>query len=613
MSEKNRHRRRRITLIAAPALSLAILTVGASAQQVQSAAGATPSLPATSPGQVTASTDLLTIPRVAERPLTAEESPRIKVSSFELSGAVEQPSVGLTVAGVQSILDAAVRSQPEAGFTILDLEGIADKVTEHYREKGLVVAKAFIPAQDVRDGKVVVRVLEGKLSAITVEGNKSYSAKTLLRPFEDLIGAPVAKEDIESALLTLTNYPGLNAFGVLGAGQDVGTTRLALRVQKEDRVEFDFGLDNAGSQLSGENRATLGMAINNVFGQADVLRAYALYGFDTEDNDANGLYGGFRYELPFHDGRNFWYIGGATNSYELGNLDEDVSLVNPTGDAFEAATGFRHAFEPSRVWSGNYGAEVQWKRSTFESDVVTGQGFEPLEIYEDTLTVLRGYVDMSYVDQRFRGVNQLSFSYSHGFDDLLGSLGEYDEQTSTASRQGASGKFDKLAFDFARMQRLTKGSSLLLHVRGQYSSDPLVSLEQVSLTGPDAVRAFQVTERAGTGGQENSTSALADWGVVTTLEWIFALPGMSEKPAFGNRTWGQVLQFSLFADYGHGELNDIESEFVDQEFDVGGWGGSIQFNIPDKVFFRVDVAQPFTNDNEASEDVQAYFRFGVHF
>ena len=81
-----------------------------------------------------------------------------------------------------------------------------------------------------------MRVLEGKLSAIVVEGNKGYKAKTLLRPFEDLLGAPVAKDEVESALLTLTNYPGLSAFGVLGAGQDIGTTKLTLRVQKEDRV-----------------------------------------------------------------------------------------------------------------------------------------------------------------------------------------------------------------------------------------------------------------------------------------------------------------------------------------------------------------------------------------
>jgi hemolysin activation/secretion protein len=378
-----------------------------------------------------------------------------------------------------------------------------------------------------------------------------------------------------------------------------------VRVQKEDRVDFDMGVDNGGSTLSGENRATVSMSVNNLFGQADLLRAYALYGFDTEDSNANGLYGGFRYELPVHDSRNFLYFGAATNSYDIGNVDDAVALSKPKGEALEAALGFRHALAPSRVSSGNFGIEMQWKNSIFESNGI--------DLYEDTLSVMRSFIDLSLVDQRFRGVNTLSFSYSHGFPELLGSLGDYEQGIGGASREGASGKFDKVGFDLARMQRVTKGSSLLLHVRGQYSSDPLLSLEQVSLTGPDAVRAFQVTERAGSGNFQNAESALADWGVVSTLEWIFSLPGFSDKPAFGNRTWGQVLQFSLFADYGHGELNDVTSTNVDREFDVSGWGGSIQFNVPDRVFLRVDVAKPFSNDNPDSEDTQAYFRFGVHF
>jgi len=587
-------------------MTLGILSSSAWSQQLLSAAGTTPGAPATNAqAQLAPGADVLAIPRVAERPLTAEDSPRIKVAEFDLAGAAEQPSVGLKVADVRAILDQAVRAQPETGYTIADLEGVADKVTEFYRQKGLVVAKAFIPAQNVRDGKVTVQVLEGKLSAIVVEGNKSYNSKTLLRPFDSLIGAPISKDQIESALLTLTNYPGLNAFGVLSAGQDVGTTKLALRVQKEDRVEFDAGVDNAGSHLSGEDRATVSMNVNNLTGHADELHAYALYGFDPSDSNAAGLYGGFQYQLPVAENRDFIYFGAATNSYDIGNVTADFAESKPKGDALEASAGYRHAFAPSRAWSGNLSAELQWKNSTFQT--------EGVDQYKDTLTILHTAFDMSYVDQRFRGVNQLTVGYSHGFKDLLGSLGDYDSSQGGASRRDATGKFDKVSLGVSRLQRLTKGSSLLLNLRGQWSSDPLVSMEQISLTGPDAVRAFRVTERAGTGDFQNSESALSDTGAVATLEWIFSLPGFSDRPAFGNRTWGQVLQFSLFVDYAHGELNDINDASIDKEFDVSGWGGSVQFNVPDKVFIRVDVAKPFTNDNPDSEDVQAYFRFGIHF
>lgn len=607
MSEIYTYRCKRIIRVVTPILALAVMSAGAWAQQVQSGAGATPSTAApNAQDQLAPAAVGLSIPRVSERPLTAEESPRIKVTSFDLAGAVAQPSVGVSLPEVRAILDAALRAQPETGYTIADLEGVADKVTDYYRQKGLVVAKAFIPAQEVRDGKVTVRVLEGKLSAIVVEGNKGYKAKTLLRPFEDLLGAPVAKDQVESALLTLTNYPGLSAFGVLGAGQDIGTTKLTLRVQKEDRVGWDFGLDNQGSELSGENRAQVAMSLNNLFGQADQLRAYALYGFDPDDSSAKGLYGGFRYSLPIVDSRNFLFVGAATNSYEIGAVgDSSVDDTDPQGDAFEASVGYRHEFAPSRITTGGFAFEMQSKKSSFETSGLT--------VFEDKLAVLRGSIDWTVVDQRFRGVNTISFAYSHGFDDFLGSLGDYTGDTGGASRENATGGFDKFVVDLARLQRLTKNSSLLLHVRGQFSSDPLVSMEQTSLTGPDAVRAFRVTQRAGETVDQNFNSALADTGAVATLEWIFSIPGLADRPAFGNRTWGQVLQLSLFADYGRGKLNDVTRTDIEEDFDVAGWGGSIQLNVPDKVFARVDVAKPFSNDNPDSEDVQAYFRIGVHF
>ncbi len=608
MSEMYAYRRKGTARVAAPTMvtvATALLSASAWAQQVQSGAGATPSAPVpNAQARLQTPDSPLTIPRVAERPLTAEESPRIRVTTFELSGAVEHPDVGLKLSAIRAILDEAVRAQPETGYTIADLEAVADKVTDYYRASGLVVAKAFIPAQDVRGGKVTVRVLEGKLSAIIVEQNKAYSAKTLLRPFDALLGAPVTKDQIESALLTLTNYPGLSAFGVLSAGQDVGTTKLVLRVQKEERIGYDFAVDNQGSRLSGENRAQAAVTVNNLFGQADQLRTYAVYGFDRSDSNASGLYGGFQYSLPIHDSRNFLFAGAATNTYDIGNIDTTFTQGRPQGEALEVQLGFRHAFAPTRVANSNFAVQLQSKRSEFESN-------GSLQ-FQDKLTVLNATYDWSRVDQRFRGVNQISFGYSHGFEDFLGSLGEYNATTGGASQAGATGKFDKFTFAMARMQRLTKGSSLILNVRGQYSSDALLSLEQASLSGADAVRAFRVTERAGSFAADNFDSSLADTAIITTLEYVFSIPGLADRPAFGNRTWGQVLQFSLFTDYAHGELNDPALS-EDPEFDVAGWGGSIQFNIPNRVFARVDVSKPFENDNPESDDVQAYFRFGVHF
>ncbi len=151
-----------------------------------------------------------------------------------------------------------------------------------------------------------------------------------------------------------------------------------------------------------------------------------------------------------------------------------------------------------------------------------------------------------------------------------------------------------------RLQRLSQYTSVVLRVDGQFTSDPLVSLEQFSMGGPDSVRAYPVAER------------LAEKGGVASLELITGAPGIGSRPAFGNYTWGQVLQFSLFADYAKGRLNEPLTAPEEGSTDLSGAGISAQFSLPGRVFARLDVATPLAARKSAN-DPQCYFRFGMTF
>ncbi len=539
--------------------------------------------------------ELFTIPRVYDRPLGLDEGPRLVVKAFVLEGAVDRPRHGIRVAEAQALLEAARLEQPEEGYTINQLQEVAGRVAAYYRERGFILAQSFVPAQEVRDGTVVVQVLEGRLSGVLVEGNKGYSSKVLVRPFRSLIGAPVDKDSIESALLTLANYPGLTAFGVLGAGQDVGTTNLTLRVQNEDRFRFEAGVDNHGSQFAGEYRGQLTFTFNDLFGLADRLQVLGLYALDSFGGDAHGVYGGLDYEIPLFGPNDSLRLLHLTNAYDVGGITSGLTGVDSEGETSVTEIGYRHDFARSRLGSASVGLALAMKKAEFRTP--------PSLLFEDDLTVARLDFQWERIDTRFRGVNRLRLSYSHGFDDLLGSLGAYDPNAAaTASRLGASGRFDKFSFMLQRLQRLTQYNSLVLRVEGQYTDDPLVSLEQFSLGGPNAVRAYPVSE------------ILAEKGCIASLELVFGAPGIAGRPAFGGRTWGQLVQLSLFADYANGRLNEPLLPSQDASIDLAGWGGAIQFTMPGRAFARLDVATPIT-DLEASNgrDPQYYFRLGVTF
>ena len=179
------------------------------------APGAAQPLPPGAP-QTTPSNDAaLSVPTMPNRPLGLEEGPRLKVRGFRLTDAHDHPKLGLTVASLNGEFDAAIRAQPAAGYTILQLQQIAARLADIYHKHGLILAQVVVPAQEIKDGVVQLRVLEGVLEAVKTENNKHNRTSALEAPFKPLVGKPFEQTATDAALLRLTEYPGLAVFGVV--------------------------------------------------------------------------------------------------------------------------------------------------------------------------------------------------------------------------------------------------------------------------------------------------------------------------------------------------------------------------------------------------------------
>ncbi len=541
--------------------------------------------------------ELFDIPRMYDRPLGLQEGPRIYVTAFKLQGAVDRPKHHLEAAQAQAILDAARQVEPAEGYSINQLQQVAAKVAAYYDAHGYILAQAFIPAQKVANGVVIVQVMEGRLAGVKVEGNKKYPTKTLVRPFKALVGSPVDKDSIESALLTVTNYPGLTAFGVLGAGTEVGTTDLTVRVQSEERFRVDAVADNYGTEFAGQYRAQVTLTVNDPLHMADRLKLTGLYANSASGGASHGTYGGADYEIPVFSPNDVLHLDHLTNQYNVGAAAAAVAGSRSDGRTRVDEVGYRHDFARTRLGSASIGLAFNVKTATFDSP--------PAVIYDDKLTTARLDAQWERVDTRFHGVNTLMLSYTHGFNNLLGAIGPYnaaDAAISHTSRLGASGEFNKFNLDIQRLQRLTRFTSLVLRVNTQYTKDPLVSLEQFSMGGPDSVRAYPVS------------AALAEKGGVASLEYVIGAPGFAARPGPRNRAWGDILQFSLFADYANGELNAPLTPGQVHDVSLSGTGGSVQFSLPGKFFARVDVSTPFSNHTPTNgHHPQCYFRLGTSF
>ena len=539
--------------------------------------------------------ELFEVPPVIERPLGMEEGPRVVVRAFELSGAVDREKQDLMVSDLEAILAGRVRLQSPDGYTINQLQGIADEITRYYRERGFIIAQAIVPAQEVGNGVVSLRVLEGSLEDVRVEDNNAYKAKVIEGPFRRLRGYPITQGNIERALLDVQNFPGLTVFGTFTQGDELGNTDLIIKVREEDRFNFTPSVDNYGSEFTGEYRAMFDFKFNNLLGVADRLNAYVLQTFQPD----NGTYGGLSVELPF--GRNSIGFGGSTNQFDVGGL-EDLTNLGIEGTVDQADLFWNRTFANGRFFGASGRLGLSTKKAVTELP-----GFVENEVSilsEDNLAVASLAFDFFAASRKGRGFTVGSIEAHAGIPDTFGSMdGSGDGVSSRTGGDGemAGGSFEKYKFSFQHLRRLGANASLLLRADGQFSDDILVALEQFSVGGPQNVRAYPVAE------------ALVDTGASATIEWIVNAPGFADKPTKGNRTWGEIFQVSLFADYAYGELNNPR---VGEEptVDYSGYGLGLQFNVPGKLYARFDLASPIgSRESTNDRDPQYYFRMSYTF
>lgn len=529
------------------------------------------------------------VPPLVERPLGLEEGPRVRVSRFQLEGAMDRPDVGIRVAELQAMLRTQEAAQPPNGYTVNQLGEVADLLTRYYREHGLILAQAYVPAQQVNGGVVRLAVMEGTLGAVGVEGNAMYTSNAISEPFSRLRGQPVVESEIEAALLTLQEFPGLTVFGTFRAGSVLGETELLVQVRDEDRVSFTPMGDNYGTDSTGQMRAAIQFAVNNPFNANDRISGYALQTFDPK----NGVYGGLDYEKRSRSGRSALGFGAARNTFDVTDATTGFAL-DLSGEVEQANLMFRNYFSRGRFFRSSGTIDLAYR------DAITNQpGDDP----EDELNVFSYTFDFFGVGRARRSINIGSFRAVYGDNQSLNPSRILDGGIPVTDEFASYSKFE---VNFQRLQRMSQRHSLLFRMDGQYTSDPLVALEQYALGGPANVRAYPVAE------------GLVDSGGSATLEYIINAPGFADKTAGTNRNgigrnWGEIFQLSFFYDYAEGHINE-PLPLQDPNVRLKGYGIGMQFSQSDSFFIRLDFAKPEGGPGARNGDrTQMYFSFSYTF
>lgn len=151
------------------------------------------------------------------------------------------------------------------------LEDLRRRLTLHYIDAGYINSGAVLPDQRVVDGRVVYEIVEGKLSDITIVGNKRLSSSYVRDKLARDAGPPLDVARLQRRLRILLDDPLIERIDAeLGPGVQPGDGELTVRVQETSPIQINFSVDNGRSPSVGAIEGRSQLVIRNWTGLGEI-------------------------------------------------------------------------------------------------------------------------------------------------------------------------------------------------------------------------------------------------------------------------------------------------------------------------------------------------------
>jgi hemolysin activation/secretion protein len=459
--------------------------------------------------------------------------------------------------------------------TLAQIFTLATEITARYRNDGYILSQATVPAQKIADGTVRLRVVEGFIDRVIVDGDDYGKSKGLIDAYGQKItqSRPLRASDLERYLLLMNDLPGVTARSFLRPSPTTpGAADLSI-VLEEKQFGGYAGFDNRGSRFVGPYQGQVGGNANNLLGLYDRtdlrfiatsrLRELQYTELDhSEQLDAEGT------QLRLTTYRSHGKPGGAVS-----DLDIDALVYDGTAT-------ISHPFIRSRARNFSVHSTFDVINADFEQSGVP--------LISDRLRVLRLGASYDFVDTLARpAVNFVDIEFSHGLDLFDAS----PAGSPLLSRPQATPDFAKVTVDASRQQPLTDKLGLLLAMTGQYAANSLLSPEQFGFGGAQFGRGYDPSQ------------LLGDDGIAGKIELQYG-------ETLG-RSWLQDYQFYAFYDAGRVVYRGGGPPGQSPRRSGTSTGLGLRSNVTDWASGFVEFARQLTssaaNPNESGDGSRIFF------
>lgn len=345
-----------------------------------------------------------------------------------------------------------------------------------YQEKGLL-ARVFVPEQQVVDGKIEIRFVEGRFGKLRLRRLASQSP--LMDRVEKILAKYQPKDEIvntvaiEKAMLVANSLPGIRVVGSYIAGTDEGETDLELEILQESPLRGNITLDNTASEFTGVSQAGMALSLNAplLFAGSIDLSAAKSEGISFARAGYQGYigYSGFRYSV-------------YSSAFEYNVIADDFSALKLTGGS--RSTGINLSYPHKLSSNFDFTSQLTLQTNDFFNSAFGAENtrYDVASITYSPRVLFRDRIGRG-------GISRVEFQFSVG--ELSNSLVDGVFQNSPKAR------FKKVRYHFSREYPISQKYYFDLSLNGQYTKDVLDSSERYFIGGIGGVRALSVNEGSG--------------------------------------------------------------------------------------------------------------------
>jgi hemolysin activation/secretion protein len=426
---------------------------------------------------------------------------------------------------------------------LASVEQARSGLEQAYRQHGYGTVYVDIPEQSVDSGVVRLRVTEGRLRKVAVEGARYFSGRQIRAALPSAtVGAAPALPELQAELAAVNaRTPDRQVTPVLAAGTLPGTVDLKLVVKDTLPLHGSVEVNDRYTADTTRLRATLALSYDNMFNRQDSL--------------------GVQYQTAPQETSEMGVLA-ANYTARLNSRGDSLSLLYVNSDSNVAALGTLAVLGTGQIYSLRYQRPLV---NSFDSVQSVSFGVE----YKDFSEVIRLEDDEDFATP----ISYLNFSLSHfgtwrtsGAQYSLSSSVNFGPRAGTNSdlefankRYRARPNYLYLRSDAAARIRLPLSSALRLRLGGQYAPSPVIANEQFAIGGFDGVRGYLEAEELGDRAVRTSIELAPPplrlaAGRVTVeafgfFDWarVWTVSPLPDEPAWSTlRSWGAGLALNAF-------------------------------------------------------------------